>query len=487
MKKYNNPGIFFEEVVASKDGATTVVRKPATINAGAVTGAEMGIGAFVGTAPRGAVRKPVLVTNWTEYVNEFGAFDNNSMLAYAVQGFFLNGGDKAYIVRTTKFNSDVNTAKIASLAIKDDAETEFLTISAKNEGAWGNDLSVEVANVGEGKFTLNVYYKNVLAESYVATLADIEIDVQDSKLIDLIAGTGTPKAVSVTSLTGGNDGLAGIEDADYVNALEALVDVEFNNLAVPNVTSKTVHKAMDDFCDRVGRGKAIKDAPNNLSTGELSTYRESLGNSARGVMVYPYVVVNDPIGLGKNPTKEVPASGFVMGRIAQMQRDKGVWNATAGIDAKIAGIVGLAKKVSDSDIAVLNPQGITCLKELKNVGAVIWGARTFSSDSTFKYAVIRDLADYIELSLSQSMTWTNFKGNDERLWGMIKPNVESFLRSLWSQGGLKGEKEAEAFWVKCDAELNTPEVVDAGITYCEIGFAGVKPNEFTVFKMNINA
>ena len=85
------------------------------------------------------------------------------------------------------------------------------------------------------------------------------------------------------------------------------------------------------------------------------------------------------------------------------------------------------------------------------------------------------------------MTWTNFKGNDERLWGMIKPNVESFLRSLWSQGGLKGEKEAEAFWVKCDAELNTPEVVDAGITYCEIGFAGVKPNEFTVFKMNINA
>ena len=487
MKKYSNPGIFFEENVASSDGATVVVRKPVSLKPKAVTGAEMGIGAFVGTAPRGVVREAKLITNWTEYVNEFGAFDVNSMLAYAVQGFFLNGGDKAYIVRTTKFNSDVNTAKTATLELKDDTEQELLLVNAKNEGVWGNDISVEIAKVDEAKFTLNVYFKNILADSYETTLAEVEIDTQDSKLVNITAGTGTLKVIPVTSLSGGDDGLSGIGDQDYIDALEALRDVEFNTLAIPNVTTKAVHNAMDDFCDKIQRGCAIKDAPNNMSTGEIATYRESLGKSARGRMVQPYVTVNDPIGLGKNPTKNVPASGFVMGRIAQMQRDNGVWNATAGEDAKITGIVGLAKKVSDTDIAVLNPLGITCLKNLKNAGTVIWGARTFSSDKTFKYAVIRDLADYIEASLNQSMTWTNFKGNDERLWGMIKPNVETFLRSLWAQGGLKGEKPEEAFWVKCDAEINTPDVVDEGITYCDIGFAGVKPNEFTVFRMTINA
>lgn len=488
MKQYNNPGIFFEETIATQDGASVTVRKPSSLGARAVTGAEMGVGAFVGIAPRGAVRKPVLVTNWTEYVNEFGAFDVNSMLAYAIQGFFLNGGQKAYVVRATKFNVAVNTAKIATLSVKDSTEQESLVVNAKNEGAWGNEISVEVKDSTSDNFILNIYYKNVLAESYLSSLKTIEIDAEDSKLINIsVTGEQKPKAVEATSLAGGVDGISGITDQDYIDAIQTLNDVEFNNLAVPNVTTKAVHQAMDAFCEKIGRGMAYKDAPPNMSTSELATYREGLGDSARGRMLNTYLTVNDPIGLGKNPVKNVPSCGHVLGRVAQMQTDNGAWTAVAGEDAKIVGIVGLAKKVSDADIAVLNPLGITCIKNLKNKGTVIWGARTFSSDRTMKYANIRDLTDYIEASLNQSMTWTNFKANDERLWGMIKPNVENFLRSVWAQGGLKGEKPEEAYWVKCDAELNTPEVVDAGITYCDIGIAGAKPNEFTVFRMTINA
>lgn len=486
MKKYSNPGIFFEETIASADGSNTVVRKPAEYSAKSVTSAEMGIGAFVGVAPRGAMREPILVTSWTDYVNKFGGFDVNSMLAYAVQGFFQNGGQKAYIVRTCKYNSDTCSAKTATLEVKSDTDQPSFTVNAENEGAWGNQISIEIKEAEDSKFTLNVYLKNVLAETYVTSLDNIEFDTQSSPLINVVGvGSVAPKEHSLTSLTGGTDGIADMSDSDYTDAIDLLAEEDFNNLAVPGVTTVAVHKYMDDFMDKKGFGMAYKDAPPSMSDSELVTYRASLGNSARGRMINKYVKVSDPIGLGKNPTKNVPSCGHVMGVVAYVQRNSGAWTAVAGVDAKVQGILGLAGKVTENSIAQLNPVGITCLKELKNTGVVIWGARTFSDNKEMKYANVRDLVDFIELSLKESMTWTNFKNNDSRLWGMIKPNVETFLRGVWSQGGLKGDKPEEAFWVKCDSEINTPDTVADGITYCDIGLATSKPNEFTVFRMNV--
>ena len=46
--------------------------------------------------------------------------------------------------------------------------------------------------------------------------------------------------------------------------------------------------------------------------------------------------------------------------------------------------------------------------------------------------------------------------------------------------GLSPEK---AFYVKCDAETNPPEVVDAGQLIVEIGMAPVKPAEFVIFRI----
>jgi phage tail sheath protein FI len=37
--------------------------------------------------------------------------------------------------------------------------------------------------------------------------------------------------------------------------------------------------------------------------------------------------------------------------------------------------------------------------------------------------------------------------------------------------------------VKCDAETNPPEVVDAGQMVCEIGISPVKPAEFVIFRI----
>ena len=59
-----------------------------------------------------------------------------------------------------------------------------------------------------------------------------------------------------------------------------------------------------------------------------------------------------------------------------------------------------------------------------------------------------------------------------------------FLRRVWRDGALFGQTQAEAFFVKCDAENNPPENRDAGILTVEIGIAPVKPAEFVVFRIS---
>jgi hypothetical protein len=41
----------------------------------------------------------------------------------------------------------------------------------------------------------------------------------------------------------------------------------------------------------------------------------------------------------------------------------------------------------------------------------------------------------------------------------------------------------EAFYVKCDAETNPQEVIEAGQVVVEIGLAPVRPAEFVIFNI----
>ncbi|MFF4452191.1 phage tail sheath family protein [Streptomyces goshikiensis] len=70
--------------------------------AGPIAGAGTSTAALIGTVA-GAVKeedlgKPELVTNWTTYVKQFGAFGEALSLPHAVRGFFENGGTMAYVV-----------------------------------------------------------------------------------------------------------------------------------------------------------------------------------------------------------------------------------------------------------------------------------------------------------------------------------------------------------------------------------------------------
>jgi phage tail sheath protein FI len=80
--------------------------------------------------------------------------------------------------------------------------------------------------------------------------------------------------------------------------------------------------------------------------------------------------------------------------------------------------------------------------------------------------------------------WSVFEPNDPTLWSNLTINVWSFLNRVWRSGALFGASPAEAFYVRCNAETNPPDVIEAGQVVCEIGIAPVKPAEFVIFRLS---
>ena len=142
--------------------------------------------------------------------------------------------------------------------------------------------------------------------------------------------------------------------------------------------------------------------------------------------------------------------------------------------------------LTDPENGELNPLGINCLRAFPGVGRIVWGARTLGGDANteFKYINIRRHFSYLRDSIDKGTQWTVFEPNTPELWAKIRRNISAFLLIEWRKGALFGATPQEAFYVKCDAETNPPEVRDLGQVVTEIGLAVVKPAEFVIFRLS---
>jgi len=120
-----------------------------------------------------------------------------------------------------------------------------------------------------------------------------------------------------------------------------------------------------------------------------------------------------------------------------------------------------------------------------NGNVTVWGARNIGGDSLgeWKYINVRRFAGFLEASIDRGTQWVVFEPNDPNLWSRIILNITAFLTNVWRSGALFGLTPQEAFYVKCDAELNPPEVRDLGQVITEIGVAIVRPAEFVIFRI----
>jgi hypothetical protein len=150
----------------------------------------------------------------------------------------------------------------------------------------------------------------------------------------------------------------------------------------------------------------------------------------------------------------------------------------------VRGAVGLTRRLTRSEQAELNPEGVNCIRIFGREGIRVWGARTLAESSEWRYLNVRRLFNMIKESIAENTRWIVFEPNTYTLWKSIRRDVSAFLTGLWRDGALMGRTPEEAFFVKCDQETNPPDVIDAGRVVTLIGIAPVKPAEFIVFRLS---
>jgi uncharacterized protein len=499
---YLAPGVYMEEVSSGSRPIEAV---------------GTAVAAFVGFAERGPLHEPVLVTNWTQFRQNFGDFVEGFYLAHAVYGYFQNGGGTAYVVRVggagngAESNGNGQVALPAAELPGTGADGKpALTISARATEA--ADLTVEVAPASEESedaFKLVVKQGGQPVETFdnvttkrgpnnVATVVR-----QQSKLIVVEETKGKALAVprhgeialgapaNAPVKVGANDYVGNSSDRTGFGGLEAIDEITM--LSVPDLMAayqrgvlsaedvKAVQLAMIAHCELMADRVAILDTPPGLKAQDVKEWRMDVTgyDSKYATMYWPWIKVADPVA-GKQVF--VPPSGHMAGIWARNDSSRGVHKAPA--NEVVRGAVTLELNITKGEHDVLNPIAVNCIRSFRGQGIRVWGARTLSSDPEWRYLNVRRLFNYVEKSILQGTNWVVFEPNDPKLWDSVKRTVTMFLRRVWRDGALFGKTPAQAFFVKCDEENNPAENRDAGILTVEIGIAPVKPAEFVVFRIS---
>lgn len=529
MANYLSPGVFVEETAGGS--------RP-------VEGVATAVAAFVGFAEQGPLNEPVRITNWSQYTKTFGEFTDGSYLAHSVYGYFANGGGTCYVVRVG--GRPAGGAEGGNRAVGTTAPAQVLGgfRVAALPAADGRDIAVDVrrkpadpkakrpsgtpdkAKAGkdgapetgaEDLFSFTVTVDGAPAEtfdvstekssaSYVVTqvrerskfvfveeaATGASLALPESSTLALAAAPPVAgaegAATTAKDVVGGyvgkvgeRSGLSGLEAVDDVTMVVAPdLMAAYQSGGVSREQVKAVQLAMINHCENMANRMAILDPLPDMSPSEVYDWRQNEAgfDSKYAALYYPWVKVADPSS-GKGFL--MPPSGHIAGLWARNDEARGVHKAPA--NEVVRGALDLGMQVTKGEQEQLNPAGINCIRSFPGRGIRVWGARTLSSDPAWRYLNVRRLFNYLEESVYLGSQWVVFEPNDERLWSMVRRNISAFLNNEWRKGALFGAGPDEAFYVKCDAETNPPESIDAGQVVCEIGVAPVKPAEFVVFRI----
>lgn len=483
MSNYFTPGVYIEQA-------------PNTLGINPVLGNTNLVGAFMGVAERGVVGVPYEIKSWGEYLEIFAAdrptpFIATSELAYAVYGFFQNGGTRCYVMRVahTGDGTPINNAKSASVTVASGP-----TITAIGEGTWGNSLDIRIAVNADvaANFNLYVTLNDVLVESYFNvsnTASASNYWLSAINLSQYITGTGsliktdTGTAPDITTvyvaLTGGTDGVTTVVDADYTGFMsnfDPIVDI--NLISVPGETSDALVAGLLTYCGGRSFLYAVIDCDYVETAISAVTMVKTLHGS--GSFLFPWLKVVEPISSSTQVLHDCPPCGHVQGIMSRISRTRGVWKTPAGTETVIQGAVDTVVKLTQADTDALNIAGVTCIVPKTGYGIAVWGAKSIGGEYTAHVL----LDQYIKKAIYEGTQPFVFEQNCANTRMRLATFVESFLSTVWKNGGLIGDSAADAYYVKCDDTNNTATTIRQGHLNCEVGYKRYGVAEFVVFKFS---
>jgi phage tail sheath protein FI len=329
-------------------------------------------------------------------------------------------------------------------------------------------------NGGTKAFICNVSPKTVTPEQAAKEAEKKEQEAkkaQESGKPAPAAAPPAPAAVNPALFIGKDEGPGRRSGLNCFNDIS-----EINLVMAPGQSDPAIQDAVISHCENNKYRFGILDAAEELGKDGIAKMPKPR-DSQYAAYYFPWIQVYDP----EKGNIFVPPSGHMAGIYARSDSERGVHKAPA--NEIVRGALGLRYNITRPEQDFLNPRGINCIRHMGDRGIRVWGARTISSDPSWRYINVRRLFLMVEQSIEIGTQWVVFEPNDHTLWKRVTRDLTAFLLRIYNSGALMGKTAEEAFYVKCDSETNPPEVVDAGQMVCEIGLAPVKPAEFVIFRI----
>lgn len=328
-----------------------------------------------------------------------------------------------------------------------------------------------------------------LAKSNLVTVSYTESEETEvlPPFAQIVASKEDPQAV-INFHEGSNGDVSSVSAAEYIgvdngagkrSGIQAFVDNDVVSLmAVPGVTDANVQLSLVAHCENLASRFAVLDVPRDSKKVQDVIAHRDLFDSNYAALYHPWLMVFDPLDK-KNIA--VPPSGAVLGIYARSDNSRGVHKAPA--NEVVRACVGLDCQFNKGEQDILNPKGVNLIRSFPGQGIRVWGARTASSDGSWKYINVRRLFIYIEESIKANTNWAVFEPNNEALWDRVKRTISVFLNNMWKEGSLAGSSPEEAFFVNVGRDTMSQDDIDNGRLICVIGVAPVKPAEFVIFRL----
>jgi hypothetical protein len=435
--------------------------------------------AFVGRTERGPLNEPVLLESFEQYREAFGGHCSFSFVSYAVQHYFMHGGQTAIVVRVA------NRARRARIDVP--ADGQFLHLQARHPGAHEFlRVSVDYDRAQDSPELFNLVIQRLRGPG-TALIADQEIHagismrhsdqrfivdaLQDSKLVRVggplpgnrpnatlptFRGQAIPYIPMVAPGTDGDE----LTDYDIIGSnregtgIFALAQIGGADLlcipAAPYADhGTTAFLAAERFCEKY-RAILIWDPPASWTSAHSAVIGiRNCGYASHSAMTYfPRI---RPRGEYGRFASGLPACGAIAGMLARRDSD-GIWCAGETSAATLKAPLMPTVQLCAADVALLKRFGVNVFAPTGGGNAGLEGNATLDGTNGlskfWQRLDRRRLLLFVLRSIEDATGWVTAQLPSSAAAEQLDRQVRVFLTALFEQGALAGKSTAQAFFVQ---------------------------------------
>lgn len=480
---------------------------------------------FLGPTQKGDVANLTPITSLDSYIEKFGKAIATGYTYQAVEKFYNEGGRGTIYIGRVVHYSDPSTASsktssAASVILKDRAGTavDTLKIEALYDGTYANGMIITIADAtvdATNKFKLIVKDtdSNVLETfdelSMDNTSSDyVEIRINGIskyiKVIDLdsatVAPNNRPAIVAGSPLAGGNDGLTGLTDNDYIGTATAKNGLYMCNsiaskralISIPGNTSRNVIIAAQEYCAAAKNKFFVFEYPKSLTDAQRIDFKNGTGSYSGAALNSKYCAGYTPWYNSRNSytlqNELMPVTPAVLAIYTKVEEVRGIHKAPAGV---IDGYLVTGNGVeADVDMSLLNDLGINAIKNFEGYGVCVFGSRTTSIEEDWKDIPTSLIFMYIEDWIQQNFLRYCFEPINDTTFTAIETMGKQKFKDMYSKGqfddGGTGKFE-EACFFTCNYSNNTEATKEARKIIVDWGIRPLGVAEIIEFRSTVYA